>query len=126
MKFKLGQPVKILIVEDSNETADTARRAFAADRVQIDHAANDHDALEMARLGGYDLILIDFLLPGRSGLELGVEMRKSAGLRSTPILLQTESPRVSEGDPDVRGTLSGLLGKPLVPDHWRAALSALT
>jgi DNA-binding response OmpR family regulator len=53
----------------------------------VDVAREGDEGLARARAGSYDLILLDFMLPNRSGLEVAAELRR--GGDQTPILMLT-------------------------------------
>jgi len=77
----------ILVVED-----DQALRATLTDRLRgegyvVDTAPDGHEAYEKVLNLPFDLIILDLMLPGRSGLDVCREIRQ-AGM-ATPILMLT-------------------------------------
>jgi len=79
--------VKILVVEDDRKVAGFLELGFREEEFDVDVARDGEDALARARAGGYDLILLDHMLPGRSGREVAAELRR--GGFKTPILMLT-------------------------------------
>jgi DNA-binding response OmpR family regulator len=67
--------VKILVIEDEQELADTLRRAISSDGHWVDVAHDGHRGLELALTGGYDAIVLDLMLPGPSGDEVCRRLR---------------------------------------------------
>jgi DNA-binding response OmpR family regulator len=68
---------RVLIVDD-----DSAVRAFLTDFLEQQYfdvraVADGATALEAFRTEHFDLILVDFQMPGMSGLELAIEVRKT-------------------------------------------------
>jgi DNA-binding response OmpR family regulator len=77
--------MRILIVEDEKRVAQFLRKGFEAEAMAVDVAGNGHEGASLARANEYDVIVLDLMLPGKSGLEVLREIR-GAG-RPTPILI---------------------------------------
>ncbi|AOZ93774.1 response regulator transcription factor [Paenibacillus crassostreae] len=60
----------ILIVEDEDKIARVLEIELESEGYRVAKAGNGLDALEIYRAGGIDLILLDVMLPGMSGIEL--------------------------------------------------------
>jgi DNA-binding response OmpR family regulator len=86
--------VKLLLVDDDATLAGALRRGLMAEGFSVEVAADGPDGLWRAREGGYDLVLLDILLPGANGYAVCAELRRS-GVR-TPILMLT----AKDGDLD--------------------------
>src|SRR5579864_4064302 len=89
---------KILVVEDEAHLAEGIVLNLDAEGYEPILARTGRDALERARRGGLDLIVLDVMLPGISGFEVCEELRR-AGSR-VPILFLTARARP---DDRVRG-----------------------
>ncbi len=80
--------MRVLIVEDEVRLAEnlaTALRESAG--LAVDHADNGLEGEQLAQQGCYDLVILDLMLPGQSGL---VTLRRlRASRNSTPILILT-------------------------------------
>jgi DNA-binding response OmpR family regulator len=61
--------MRILIVEDEYRIRAFLVRAFEAEGFTVDAAEDGEHGLGRALTGGYDLVILDLLLPGRDGLE---------------------------------------------------------
>ena len=77
---------KILLVEDEEKLARFVELELTHEGYAVDKAMNGRDGLEMADAGGYDLILLDIMLPGLNGLEMLRRIRKNAW---TPVIMLT-------------------------------------
>lgn len=105
-----------LLICDNEESLRTLVRASLEDRGYAFAEASDGErALQLARELRPDLIVLDVVMPGRSGLSVVEELRADPRLASTPIVMLTASPRTA-----VR-TASGarpdrVVGKPFSPD----------
>jgi two-component system, OmpR family, response regulator len=79
--------VKLLLVEDDAKLAAALRRGLEADGFAVEVAADGDDGVWRATEGTYAAILLDLMLPGRSGFRVCAELR-AAGIW-TPILVLT-------------------------------------
>lgn len=86
--------VKLLLVDDDATLAAALRRGLTAEGFDVEIAVDGPDGLWRGREGGYDLILLDIMLPGTNGYRVCAELRRS-GVR-TPILMLT----AKDGDLD--------------------------
>jgi DNA-binding response OmpR family regulator len=82
-----GDPVKLLLVEDDAKLAAALRRGLEAEGFAVEVAADGDDGVWRATEGAYAAILLDLMLPGRSGFRVCAELR-AAGIW-TPILVLT-------------------------------------
>jgi two-component system OmpR family response regulator len=86
--------VKLLLVDDDATLTAALRRGLTAEGFAVEVAGNGPDGLWRAREGGYDLVLLDIMLPGANGYRVCAELRRSGV--STPILMLT----AKDGDLD--------------------------
>ncbi len=70
---------KILLVEDDVKLGNQLQELFAASSLHLEIATSAEDALQLLRGFDYDLILLDWDLPGMSGLDLCKQYRASGG-----------------------------------------------
>ncbi len=59
--------LNILVVEDEIQLADTLAEILKRNKYQVDAVFDGDDGLEYARTGIYDCIILDIMLPVRSG-----------------------------------------------------------
>ena len=86
--------MKILIVEDEPKTGDYLRQGLTEAGFVVDLARDGWDGLELARSGGYDLLILDVMLPGLDGWRVLAGTRR-AGLE-TPVLFLSARDRVED------------------------------
>lgn len=67
--------MRILIVEDENKTANYLKKGLNEQGFTVDIASEGEDGLHLARTEAYDLIVLDVMLPGRSGWSIIKELR---------------------------------------------------
>src|SRR5438477_9092046 len=86
---------RILVVEDETTIAEAVSYALQEAGYEVDAVGDGRDALEAVRARRYDLMILDLMLPGISGLEVCREARAEGDL---PIVMLTardaESDRV--------------------------------
>lgn len=89
----------ILIVEDDPDIAELIARYLQRSGYQTEVVASGADAVEHVRRAAPELILLDVMLPGRSGLEICRAMRGDPKTAAIPIIMVTargdEADRVS-------------------------------
>ncbi|HZN40264.1 MAG TPA: response regulator transcription factor [Planctomycetota bacterium] len=85
---------RLLLAEDERTLRVALRDAFGQEGYEVDVAADGHEARAALRDNRYDLVVLDVMLPGPSGLELLRELRQRDA--DTPVLLLTA--RGEEGD----------------------------
>ncbi len=79
--------MRILVVEDDVNIADVVRRGLVAQHYSVDVAHDGDIALEYAFCNDYDLIILDVMLPKRSGTLVARTLREEGN--TTPILMLT-------------------------------------
>ena len=67
--------MKILIIEDDLEVSNFIRNSFLNDSNIVDFVDNGVDGSYMARINYYDVIIVDYSLPKKSGLSVCSEIR---------------------------------------------------
>ncbi len=80
-------PRKILVIEDNEDIASLVSLHLGDMDCDARIATDGISGYELARAGGWDLIILDLMLPGMEGLELCRRLR--AGNHYTPILMLT-------------------------------------
>ena len=77
---------KILLADDDEELCQLLHDFLVRDGFAVDVSHDGDEALVRARDGGCDALILDVMLPGRSGLELLRELRRDTTL---PVLMLT-------------------------------------
>ena len=84
---------KILVVEDEEKIARFLELELKYEGYEVEKAADGRRGLELAETGAYDLVLLDILLPGLSGLEVLRRLRKTTDV---PIIMLTAKDAVMD------------------------------
>jgi len=79
--------VRILVVEDEKKVAKALEEGLEAEHYEVAVAHTGEDGFYLISTQAFDLVLLDLMLPGRSGLEILRAMR-TRGLK-TPVLILT-------------------------------------
>lgn len=79
--------MRILLVDDETELTDPLSRVLTREGYIVDAAYNGINGSQLAQTGTYDLLILDWMLPGKTGLEICQELRHQA--KTTPVLFLT-------------------------------------
>ena len=85
--------MRLLIVEDDRKTAEYLKQGLSENDYVVDTAFNGVDGAHLATTGGYDLVILDVMLPGHDGWQVLEILRKQSG---TPVLFLTARDRVED------------------------------
>ena len=95
---------KILLIEDEAPLAEMLRYNLEAEGFRVSHAENGEEAEILVAEEKPDLLVLDWMLPGVSGIEICRRMRARMETKSIPIVMLTA--RGEEGD-RIRGLSTG-------------------
>ena len=113
----------VLVVED-----DSALRQFLctalSDEFDVTGAVSGEEAVELARRLKPDVVLLDVMLPGLSGLDVVREIRSDADLKDTPVLVMTAFSDIEPGHA-VEAGADRFLTKPFDLQELTAAVKDL-
>jgi len=79
--------MKVLVVEDDVKIAGTVKRGLDAEGFSVEISLDGEDGLWRASEHGYDLLILDLMLPGRNGFQICRLLREQGNW--TPILVLT-------------------------------------
>ncbi|SLN36982.1 phosphate regulon transcriptional regulator PhoB [Oceanibacterium hippocampi] len=116
---------RILIVEDEPSLVALLRYNLESEGYQVDEASDGETALQLVQEGPPDLLLLDWMLPEVSGIEICRRLRASSETRNLPIIMVTA--RAEEND-RIRGLDVGAddyIAKPFSPAELLARIRAV-
>jgi len=116
--------MRVLVVEDEVRMARVIGRSLDKEGFAADQAASGEEALWMAQATEYDAIVLDVMLPGRSGFETCRAMRES-GVWS-PVLMLTAREAVADRVAGLDSGADDYLLKPFALAELHARLRSLT
>jgi two-component system OmpR family response regulator len=103
-------PMRLLIIEDDHESADYLVKAFREVGHVADRAGDGEEGLALAENGGYDVLVVDRMLPRRDGLSVIGALR--AGGNQTPALILSALGQVDDRIKGLRAGGDDYLPKP--------------
>jgi DNA-binding response OmpR family regulator len=80
---------QVLLIEDEPNIIEAISFILSRDGWQVKTHCNGRDALEVVRARRPDLVILDVMLPGRSGFDILTDIRKSDDIAATPVLMLT-------------------------------------
>jgi len=116
--------VRVLVVEDEVRMADVIRRSLMREGHVADLAADGESALWMAAAVDYDAIVLDVMLPGRSGFEACRCLREHEVW--SPVLMLTARDAVEDRVAGLDSGADDYLVKPFALAELHARLRSLT
>ena len=114
---------RILVVEDDASLARSLVEGLADEGFAVEHAADGDAAFEALRAGPWDLVILDWWLPGPDGLEVLHGHRVGGG--TTPVLFLTARDAVGDRVLGLDGGADDYLCKPFAFDELLARARAL-
>lgn len=115
--------MRILLVEDDRKAARVLKKGLEEEGFVVDPAFSGDEADALAGLMDYDLILLDWLLPGKPGIDLCRELR-ARGV-ATPILMLTAKDTVGDRIAGLNTGADDYLTKPYAFAELLARMRAL-
>src|SRR5919107_5068779 len=114
---------RVLLVEDDASLARTVVEGLSDEGFAVTHAADGHAAREALWADEWDLVILDWWLPGPDGLEVLAGHRREGG--TTPVLFLTARDAVSDRVRGLDGGADDYLCKPFAFDELLARARAL-
>ena len=106
---------RVLVADDNRINQELATELLRLVDLQVEVADNGRIAVEMARRGAYDLILMDMQMPEMDGLEATRLIRTVPELDATPIVAMTASAFGADRDACLAAGMNDHIGKPVNP-----------
>lgn len=116
--------MKILLIEDDVQTSGYVANGLREHGHVVDHAANGRDGLFRASSSGYDIMIIDRMLPAVDGLTI-VKTIRGAGIK-TPVLLLTTMGGINDRVDGLEAGADDYLTKPFAFAELLARINALS
>jgi DNA-binding response OmpR family regulator len=86
--------MRLLVVEDDEKTVSSLKTGLERERFSVTTARTGEDGFFLVNQQNFDLVLLDWMLPGRSGIEILKVLRARGG--KTPVLLLTARDAVED------------------------------
>jgi two-component system OmpR family response regulator len=115
--------MRILIIEDDRDAAAYLVKAFREAGHSVDHAADGVSGYDLAHEGGYEVAVVDRMLPKMDGLSLISALR--AQKNETPVLILSALGQVDDRVKGLRAGGDDYLAKPYAFSELLARVEAL-
>ncbi len=86
--------MRLLLVEDESGIANFVKQGLEEEGYAVDWASDGDEGLDLALTGDYDLLILDWMVPGKSGIEICTQFRKLFPV--VPVLFLTAKDTVKE------------------------------
>lgn len=116
---------RVLLVEDNEMNRDMLSRRLTKAGYVVEMAFDGAQGVEMARRGGYDIILMDMSLPVIDGWEATRQVRGSEGLERIPIIALTAHAMAGDRDKAMAAGCSDYDTKPVEMSRLLGKMTAL-
>jgi two-component system OmpR family response regulator len=115
--------MRLLIIEDDRDAADYLVKAFREVGHVAEHATDGEEGYQLALDGGYDVLIVDRMLPKRDGLAVIGALRAKA--IATPVLILSALGQVDDRVKGLRAGGDDYLAKPYAFAELLARVEAL-
>ena len=115
--------MKLLYAEDEADMADAVVDILTFHKYMVDHVADGQEALDYARTDDYDGMILDIMMPKKSGLEVLKTLRAEGN--NTPVLLLTAKGEVEDRITGFDMGADDYLPKPFVMEELLARVRAM-
>lgn len=115
--------MRILVVEDEHKIANSIKKGLEIESYAVDVQYSGDQGYDLASSEDYDLIILDILLPGMSGIQICQKLRE--GQIHTPILMLTAKDQVSDKVEGLNAGADDYLAKPFAFEELLARIRAL-
>jgi DNA-binding response OmpR family regulator len=114
--------MRILVVDDDERIRDIIKRQLTYEGYQVTVASDSHEAFSQVAENPPDLVVLDWMLPGMSGLEICRRIRQTDDM---PILMLTAKGTLEDKVDGLDSGADDYLVKPFQPEEMLARVRAL-
>lgn len=115
---------RILVVDDNASTLDLLSRRLKRDGHEITSCEGGEDALELLGRTEFDLVLLDLLMPGVSGIEVLRRIKSSHRMSALPVIIVSALDEIDSAVHCIEAGADDYLTKPINPVLLRARMTA--
>ncbi len=115
--------MRVLIAEDEVATAKALKLLLEKSKYSVDIVHNGNDAWDYVSDGGYEVVVLDIMMPGMNGIEVLKKMRNN-GIK-TPVLMLTAKAEIEDRVAGLEAGADDYLPKPFATNELIARIKAL-
>ncbi len=115
--------MRLLLAEDTADLNRTVTMVLEHEGYEVDSALDGEQALELAMANTYDGVILDIMMPKKSGMEVLREMRKHQIL--TPVLLLTAKTEIDDRVAGLDAGADDYLAKPFAMKELLARIRSM-
>ncbi len=115
--------MRVLIAEDEVSTAKALKVLLEKSKFAVDIVHNGTDAWSYVSSGSYEVVVLDIMMPGMSGLEVLTKMRRAGN--KTPVLMLTAKAEIEDRVAGLDAGADDYLPKPFATSELIARVRAL-
>lgn len=102
----------VLLIEDEPNIIEAIRFLLSRDGWRVDTHADGSDAVQVIQRLAPDLVVLDVMLPGKSGMDILSDLREIPEFRALPVLMLTARGQMRDRDMAERAGVSRFMTKP--------------
>ncbi|WP_372574548.1 response regulator transcription factor [Ruegeria jejuensis] len=103
---------RVLLIEDEPNITEAIRFLLSREGWQVDTHADGSDAVDVITSAAPDLLILDVMLPGKSGMDILKEVRALDGMQDLPVLMLTARGQARDRDMAEKAGVSRFMTKP--------------
>lgn len=116
----------VVLVEDETNIAEAIRFLLGREGWRVETLANGHNAANVIREAKPDLVMLDVMLPGKTGFEILAELRSDESLSGLPVLMLTARGQARDREMAEQAGVSRFMTKPFSNEEILTAARELT
>lgn len=121
-----GMSKHVVLVEDELNIAEAIRFLLSEEGWRVQTLANGATAVEVIRNATPDLVMLDVMLPGKSGFEILHELRNDPAMAALPVLMLTARGQARDREMAQKAGVSKFMTKPFSNTEMLDAVRELT
>ena len=116
----------VVLVEDETNIAEAIRFLLGREGWRVETLANGGNAAEVIHTARPDLVMLDVMLPGKTGFEILAELRRDESLADLPVLMLTARGQSRDREMAMEAGVSRFMTKPFSNEEMLTAVRELT
>ena len=112
-----GNWARVLIAEDDGVIRRLLEVNFSLEGYDVAFAERGEDAIRQAQVGGFDLILLDVMMPGMDGWAVAERLKEDERTSGIPIIFLSARSQEQDRERGLRLGVAAYVTKPFDPDE---------